>query len=168
VPLRHRRIEPVINLDDTRLILDADWSLVERHGCSVPGRVLAPLASIGRKSNYYLELPGISRASQGSSGLANPSHLPQRETRPLRETRPPSSMVPEKARKASLDRHRSASSAWIKMRGYALAASSDPKGRKYCVPLIGSVTFLSNCCRSSFLSTKSISEVFTISRSDEV
>src|ERR1700745_3285905 len=51
---------------------------------------------------------------------------------------------------------------------YALAASCPPSGRKYCVPLIGSVTLRSNSCRSSLRSTKSISDVFTISRSDDV
>ena len=51
---------------------------------------------------------------------------------------------------------------------HALAASSAPKGKKYCVPLMGAETFRSNCCRSSLRSTKSISEVFTISRSDDV
>jgi predicted nucleic acid-binding protein len=51
---------------------------------------------------------------------------------------------------------------------YALAASCPPSGRKYCVPLIGAETLRSNSCKSSLRSTKSISEVFTISRSDEV
>ena len=51
-------------------------------------------------------------------------------------------------------------------RRYALAAFSLPSGRKYCVPLIGAETFFSSSCRSSLRSTKSISLVFTISRSD--
>src|SRR5712691_10754346 len=53
-------------------------------------------------------------------------------------------------------------------RSYALAASWLPKGRKYCVPLIGAETFLRSSCKSSLRSTKSISEVLTISRSEEV
>src|SRR5580704_9941797 len=52
---------------------------------------------------------------------------------------------------------------------YAFAAcSSEPSGRKYCVPRIGSLTRRSSACKSSLRSTKSISEVFTISRSDDV
>ena len=51
---------------------------------------------------------------------------------------------------------------------YAPTASCPPSGRKYCVPLIGSVTFRKSSCRSSLRSTKSISDVFTISRSDDV
>ena len=51
---------------------------------------------------------------------------------------------------------------------YALAAFSLPSGRKYWVPLIGAETFFSSSCRSSLRSTKSISLVFTISRSDWV
>jgi hypothetical protein len=31
---------------------------------------------------------------------------------------------------------------------YALAASSDPKGRKYCVPLIGAETLRRSSCKS--------------------
>jgi len=50
----------------------------------------------------------------------------------------------------------------------ALAASSDPNGRKYCVPLMGAETFLSSSCKSSLRSTKSISEVLTMSRSEDV
>jgi len=48
------------------------------------------------------------------------------------------------------------------------ACSSGPRGRKYCVPRIGSLTRRSNACKSSLRSTKSISEVFTISRSEDV
>jgi hypothetical protein len=51
---------------------------------------------------------------------------------------------------------------------YAPTASCPPSGRKYCVPLIGSVTLRRSSCRSSLRSTKSISEVLTISRSDDV
>ena len=51
---------------------------------------------------------------------------------------------------------------------YAPTASCPPSGRKYCVPLIGSVTLRNSSCRSSLRSTKSISDVFTISRSDDV
>lgn len=51
---------------------------------------------------------------------------------------------------------------------YALAASRLPNGRKYCVPLMGAETFRSNSCKSSFRSTKSISEVFTTRRSEDV
>src|SRR5271157_4842461 len=52
---------------------------------------------------------------------------------------------------------------------YALAAcSSEPSGRKYCVPRIGSLTRRSSACKSSLRSTKSISDVFTISKSEEV
>ncbi len=51
---------------------------------------------------------------------------------------------------------------------YALAASWPPRGRKYCVPLIGAETLRNSSCRSSLRSTKSISEVFTIRRSDDV
>ena len=51
---------------------------------------------------------------------------------------------------------------------YALAASWLPSGKKYCVPLIGAETFRSSSCKSWLRSTKSISEVFTISRSDDV
>ena len=53
-------------------------------------------------------------------------------------------------------------------KAYALAASCLPNGRKYCVPLIGAETFRSNSCKSWLRSTKSISEVFTISKSDDV
>ena len=49
---------------------------------------------------------------------------------------------------------------------YTEAASWLPSGRKYCVPLMGAETFFSSSCRSSLRSTKSISEVLTISRSD--
>ncbi len=51
---------------------------------------------------------------------------------------------------------------------YAPTASCPPNGKKYCVPLIGSVTFRNSSCKSSLRSTKSISDVFTISRSDDV
>jgi hypothetical protein len=51
---------------------------------------------------------------------------------------------------------------------YAPTASCPPSGRKYCVPLIGSLTLRSNSCKSSLRSTKSMSEVLTISRSDDV
>src|SRR5258707_309635 len=51
---------------------------------------------------------------------------------------------------------------------HAPTASCPPSGKKYCVPLIGSVTFRSNSCKSSLRSTKSISDVLTISRSDDV
>src|SRR5690242_5442553 len=53
-------------------------------------------------------------------------------------------------------------------RRYALAASSEPRGRKYCVPLMGAEILRRSSWRSSLRSTKSISEVFTMSRSDEV
>jgi AbrB family looped-hinge helix DNA binding protein len=53
-------------------------------------------------------------------------------------------------------------------RSYAPTASCPPSGKKYCVPLIGSVTLRSNSCKSSLRSTKSMSEVLTISRSDDV
>ena len=46
------------------------------------------------------------------------------------------------------------------------ASSAPPSGRKYCVPRMGSLTRRSNFCRSSLCSTKSISEVFTTSRSE--
>ncbi len=51
---------------------------------------------------------------------------------------------------------------------YAPTASCPPSGKKYCVPLIGSVTLRSSSCKSSLRSTKSMSEVFTISRSEDV
>ena len=51
---------------------------------------------------------------------------------------------------------------------YALAASWLPRGRKYCVPLIGAETFRKSSCRSSLRSTKSISDVLTISKSEDV
>ena len=51
---------------------------------------------------------------------------------------------------------------------YAPTASAPPSGKKYCVPLIGSVTLRSSSCKSSLRSTKSMSEVLTISRSDDV
>ncbi len=54
------------------------------------------------------------------------------------------------------------------LEAYALAASWLPSGRKYCVPLMGAETLRNSSCKSSLRSTKSISEVFTISRSDEV
>src|SRR5229473_1446227 len=44
--------------------------------------------------------------------------------------------------------------------------SEAPSGRKYCVPLTGSCSLRSNCCRSSLRSTKSISEVLMTSKSD--
>jgi|SRR5271165_4987527 len=58
---------------------------------------------------------------------------------------------------------------WILVTGvYLRTSSSAPSGRKYCVPRIGSLTRRSRACRSSLRSTKSISEVLTISKSDEV
>src|SRR5271167_3303355 len=51
---------------------------------------------------------------------------------------------------------------------YFLPSSSLPNGRKYCVPRIGSLTRRNRACKSSLRSTKSISEVLTISKSDEV
>ena len=50
----------------------------------------------------------------------------------------------------------------------APTVSCPPSGRKYCVPLIGSLTFRSSSCKSSLRSTKSMSDVFTISRSEDV
>src|SRR5258708_23053969 len=50
---------------------------------------------------------------------------------------------------------------------YALAAPLEPRGRKYCVPRIGSLTRLSSSCRSVWRSTKSMSLVLTTSRSHE-
>jgi hypothetical protein len=52
--------------------------------------------------------------------------------------------------------------------GYTLAAPVDPSGRKYCVPRIGSLTRRSSSCKSVWRSTKSMSLVFTTSRSDDV
>src|SRR5208337_1355652 len=43
--------------------------------------------------------------------------------------------------------------------------SEPPSGRKYCVPLTGSCRRRRSCCKSSFFSTKSISEVSITSRS---
>src|SRR5260370_31449001 len=51
---------------------------------------------------------------------------------------------------------------------HAPTASCPPSGRKYCVPLIGSVTLRNSSCKSSLRSTKSISDVLTISRSGAV
>ena len=36
----------------------------------------------------------------------------------------------------------------VRLKAYALLASSDPSGRKYWVPRIGSDTLRSNSCRS--------------------
>src|SRR5215470_10856525 len=47
-------------------------------------------------------------------------------------------------------------------RHYSMA----PSGKKYCVPLTGSCTRFSNCCKSSLLATKAISEVSMTSRSE--
>lgn len=44
--------------------------------------------------------------------------------------------------------------------------SAPPRGRKYCVPRTGSLTRCNNSRRSWLSSTKSISEVFTTSRSE--
>ena len=44
--------------------------------------------------------------------------------------------------------------------------SDAPSGRKYCVPLTGSWSRRSSCCRSELRSTKSMSEVLMTSRSD--
>jgi hypothetical protein len=62
----------------------------------------------------------------------------------------------------------SRSQAFEQKMGALQAASCPPSGRKYCVPLIGSVTFHSSSCKSSSRSTKSISDVLTINRSDDV
>src|SRR5579872_4494038 len=51
---------------------------------------------------------------------------------------------------------------------YAPTASCPPNGKKYWVPLIGSLTLRNSSCKSSFRSTKSMSDVFTINRSDDV
>src|SRR5258706_6893469 len=51
---------------------------------------------------------------------------------------------------------------------HAPTASCPPSGKKYCVPLMGSVTFRNSSCKSSLRSTKSMSDVLTISRSDDV
>src|SRR5712692_9550916 len=44
------------------------------------------------------------------------------------------------------------------------SAVADPSGKKYCVPLTGWLNLSNNSRRSSFRSTKSISEVSTTSR----
>lgn len=46
--------------------------------------------------------------------------------------------------------------------------SSVPKGKKYCVPLMGSESRLSSICKSLLLFTKSMSVVFTTSKSHAV
>src|SRR5260370_624658 len=54
------------------------------------------------------------------------------------------------------------------LHGYALAAPLEPRGRKYCVPRIGSLPRLSSSCRSVRRSTMSRSLVLTTRRFDEV
>ncbi len=39
------------------------------------------------------------------------------------------------------------------------SADADPSGKKYCVPFTGWLSRSSNCCKSWFRSTKSISDV---------
>jgi len=93
----------------------------------------------------------------------------KRRRRNLLSRPAPRFRIPEKTRAlddASADDRRPTTN--DQRRGYALAASCPPSGKKYCVPLIGSLTFRRSSCRSSLRSTKSISEVFTISRSDDV
>lgn len=48
------------------------------------------------------------------------------------------------------------------------SVGADPSGKKYCVPFTGWLSLWSSSCKSSFRSTKSISDVSITSRSEDL